>query len=256
MKTNLKFLAIILTVGFFFQSCSSDDDGSDINAPEITNFEYGEGSEHSTDPVVYKGSDLHVEADIYAEATVASITLEIHSHDLEDTDDEVVWDFEQVYDDASYQVINPTFHVHVDIPSDILAGEYHIELIVVDALGNSTVSDGHLDIMDVITLSDIEIDETAKRGEDFHAEFLVSAVNGIHNISVDIHAHGLELGDGEVEWDYEEVYSEFHELTEAEFHKHIAIPATAPAGEYHVTITVEDEDGNIVEHETHLDITA
>ncbi|QDO95623.1 DUF4625 domain-containing protein [Formosa sediminum] len=256
MNTQFKFLAIILSLGLFLQSCSSDDDGAVISAPVISDFEFGEGSEHSTEPVAYKGSDLHVEADIYAEATVASITLEIHSHDLTDTDDAIVWDFEQVYDDASYQVINPTFHEHVDIPSDILAGEYHVELIVVDALGNSTISEGHLEIMDVISLSDIDIEETAARGEDFHAEFLVTAVNGIHEISVDIHAHDLEVGEGEEEWDYEEVFADYHELTEAEFHEHIDIPATAPAGEYHVAFTIEDEDGNIVEYETHIDITA
>ena len=112
MKTNFKFLAIILSLGFFLQSCSSDDDSSVYNRPVITDFEYGEGSTHSSDPVAYTGSDLHVEADIYAEATVSSITLEIHSHDLTAADGEVVWDFQQVFNDAAYQVINPTFRAH------------------------------------------------------------------------------------------------------------------------------------------------
>ncbi|MFB9053837.1 DUF4625 domain-containing protein [Formosa undariae] len=258
MKTNFKFLAIILSLGLFLQSCSSDDDNTPVSsAPVITDFEYGEGSSHSTEFFAYKGSDIHLEASIYAEGVVSSITLSIHAHDLTLGDNEVDWDYENVYTDADYLVINPTFHEHVDVPTNIPSGEYHVELTVVDELGNSTEIEGHIQILDPITLSDIDIDATAKRGEDIHAEFFVTAVSGIHTISVDIHAHDLEVGVGEVEWDYEAEYQdEFHDLTEAEFHKHIDVPATAPVGEYHVLFTIEDENGNIEEYETHIDITA
>ncbi|WP_435132989.1 DUF4625 domain-containing protein [Formosa sp. A9] len=256
MKSNLKFLALIASIGFFLNSCSSDDDNSTFDAPVISNFEYGEGSEHSTEQVGYKGSDLHVEAEIFAEATVSSITLEIHSHDVTPAEGEVAWDFEHVYTDSKYLVMNPTFHEHIDIPSNIPAGEYHIELIVTDENGNSTEVDGHLEILSPITLSEISIDETVVRGSDMHAEFMIHAVYGIHNITVDIHAHDLTIGEGEEEWDFEAVYEEgFHGKTEAEFHKHIDVPATAPAGEYHATFTVEDEEGNTFEYETHIDVT-
>lgn len=257
MKTNLKFLAIILLLGFFLQSCSSDDDSAITSAPEITDFEYGEGSTHSTDLFAYKGSDIHIAADIYAEATVSSITLSIHAHDLELGDDEVDWDFETVYTDSDYLVINPGFHEHVDVPTDIPSGEYHIELTVVDEQGNSTEVEGYLQILDPITLSDFSIDTTVARGDDFHAEFLIDAVNGILSVTVDIHAHGITPGDGEVEWDYEEEFLEgYHEETSIEFHEHIDVPLTAPAGEYHMIFTVEDENGNTSEYETQIDITA
>lgn len=259
MKSNFKFLAIIAFFGILLNSCSSDDDNgsSSLNAPEITGFEYGEGSVHSTDQVAFKGSDIHLEAEINAEAVVSSITLSIHAHDLTLADGEVEWDFFQEYTDASYLVINPTFHEHVDVPTDIPAGEYHIELTVIDELGNSTEIEGHLEILNHITLSDYSVDTTAAKGADFHAEFMISALNGIHNITVDIHAHDLPVGDGEIEWDEEIVFSEgYHDLTDVEFHEHIDVPATAPAGEYHVTFTVEDEDGNTKSYETHIDITA
>jgi len=256
MKANFKFLAIIALLGTVLYSCSSDDDNS-MNAPQITNFEFGEGSEHSTDPVAYIGSDIHLEAEINAEATVSSITLIIHAHDLEVGEGEVEWDFEQVYTEAQYLVINPTFHVHVDVPPTAPAGEYHIELIVTDEDGNSTEVDGHIQILAPITLSDFSIDTTAARGGDFHAEFMIDAVNGIHSITVDVHAHGLTVGEGEVEWDYEEEFlGDYHEQTSIEFHEHIDIPATAPVGEYHIIFTVEDEDGNTTEYETHIDVTA
>lgn len=259
MKTNFKFLAIIAFFGVLTTSCSNDDDviTPSINAPVISNFEYGEGSVHSTEPFAYKGSDIHLEADIYAEVGVSSITLSIHSHDLTPGQNEVEWDFEQIYTSSNYQVINPSFHEHVDVPDNIPAGEYHIELLVIDELGNSTEIDGYIQILDVITLSDFSIDTTAVRGNDFHSEFQIDAVNGIHSITVAIHAHGLTVGAGEVEWDQEYVFSTgYHGLTEVEFHEHIDIPSTAPVGEYHIIFTVEDEDGTVKTYETHIDITA
>lgn len=257
MKTNLKPLAIIAFLGVILHSCSSDDENPSLAAPVISNFEYGEGSSHSEDQVAYKGSDIHLEAEITAEATVSSISVSIHAHDLEVGEGEVEWDLEQSFTDASYLVINPTFHEHIDIPSNIPSGEYHVVLTVTDELGNSTEAEGHLQIMDAISLSEISVSETVVRGTDFHTEFIISAVNGIHEITVDVHGHDLAVGEGEMEWDFENIYSEgYHELTEAEFHEHIDVPATAPAGEYHILFTIEDEDGNTLEYETHIDVTA
>ena len=258
MKANFKTLAIVAFSGLFLHSCSTDDDGNtNVTAPLITNFEFGEGSEHSTEPFAYKGSDLHLEAEINAVGIVSSISIDIHADDIEVGDGEVEWDYEDTFTKDSYLVINPTFHEHIDIPSNIPAGEYHIELTVTDELGNSTEIEGHLEILDPITISDFDMDTTVARGSDFHAEFMINAVNGIHNITVDIHGHDLAVGEGEVEWDEEVIFEDgFHEETEAEFHKHIDVPADAPAGEYHVLFTVEDEDGNTTEYETHIDVTA
>ncbi|WP_405604930.1 DUF4625 domain-containing protein [Polaribacter sp. Asnod1-A03] len=264
-KSKFKILAVIAFFALSFQSCSSDDDPVNLAAPVISDFEYGEGHhDHDDDDhdeeeeaYAYKGSDLHLEAEIYAEAIVSSIEISIHAHDLEVGDNEEEWDFEQVYTDANYLVINASFHEHIDIPATAPAGEYHIELIVTDELGNVTEVEGHIDILDVITLSDISIDSEVVRGDDFHTEFMIDAVNGIHSISVDVHAHDITPADGEVEWDFEEEFLEgYHEETEVEFHEHIDVPATAPAGEYHITFTVEDEDGNTKEYETHIDVTA
>lgn len=258
MKTNFKSLAIVAFLGLVLHSCSSDDDGAtNVAPPVITNFEFGEGSEHSTEPYAYKGSDLHLEAEINAEGIVSSISIDIHADDVEVGEGEVEWHYELTWTDANYLVINPTLHEHIDIPSNIPAGEYHIVLTVTDELGNSTEVEGHLEILDPITISDFHMDTTVQRGSDFHVEFMIEAVNGIHNISVDIHAHDIAVGEGEVKWDYEEIFEDgFHEEVEAEFHKHIDVPATAPAGEYHVLFTVEDEDGNTTEYDTHIDVTA
>ncbi|GLB49122.1 DUF4625 domain-containing protein [Neptunitalea lumnitzerae] len=257
MKTILKNVSVIALIATTLFSCNNDDDGTPVGAaPVINNFEYGEGSTHSTDPVAYKGADIHLEADITAENIVSSITIDIHAHDLTPAEGEVEWDYENVYTDADYQVINPTFHEHIDVPANIPAGEYHMTLTVIDELGNSTEVEGHIDILDYISVSDLNIDSSVARGSDFHAEFMIDAVNGIHGIDVDIHAHDIVPGAGEVEWDYENEFTTgYHGETEVEFHEHIDVPANAPAGEYHITFTIEDEDGNTHEFETHIDVT-
>lgn len=143
LSHSVKTLLVLVAFTVTLASCSDDDEPA---APVITNFEYGEGSTHSTDPVAYKGFEIHLEADIVAAGTIQSIVLEIHSHDATPGDGEVAWDFEQTYT-AKYQVKNATFHEHVDIPGNIPAGEYHVELIVTDKNGRSTEVEGHLEIL-------------------------------------------------------------------------------------------------------------
>ncbi len=255
MKTNFKSLAFLAFLGILLFSCS-DDDNPLTNAPIISDFEYGEGNDHSTDQFAYKGSELHMEAVIYAEATVKEIKVDIHAHDLTPAEGEVEWDFEKTYTDTNYQVINATFHEHIDIPSNIPSGEYHVTLTVVDELGNSTEIEDHIQILDPIGLSDISIDSSVQRGTDMHAEFEIFAVHSIHNVTVDIHAHDLPIATGELEWNFEQTYEEgIYGLTEAEFHQHIDVPVTAPAGKYHAVFTVEDEKGNTFDHHAHIDVT-
>ncbi|MBN7811827.1 DUF4625 domain-containing protein [Algoriphagus sp. H41] len=253
---HLRHALLISLMALALFSCKDDEDVT-FDAPVISGFEFGEGGTHSTEGSAYRGSDLHLEAEILAEATVASITVTIHGHDLPVGEGEEEWDFSQTYTDDKYLVKNPTFHEHIDIPANAPAGEYHIVMEVTDEAGKTTEVEGHLDVKAPVTIGDFEMDEAVVRGSDFHVEFMINTVNGIHQITVDVHAHGLTPGAGEVAWDFEEVFEEgYHGLTEAEFHEHIDVPANAAAGEYHVIFTIEDEDGNTVEHETHIDVTA
>lgn len=256
---NIKLLAIVFVLLSTVVACDNDDEapGPEFDAPKISTFEFGEGSDHSTEPVAYKGSDIHMEAEIDAPATVASIVLSIHGHDLTVGDDEEEWDFEKTYTDEKYLVKNPSFHEHVDIPANIPAGEYHISLTVIDELGNEVESEGHIEILSPVSVSNISIDETVVRGNDLHAEFMVNAIHGVHHIIVDIHGHGITVGEGEIEWHYDAEFEEgYHGETEVEFHEHIDVPATAPAGEYHISITIEDEGGFEYKFESHLEVSA
>src|SRR5690606_36976234 len=143
MKTNFKFLILLSTFGFLLHSCSSDDDAIQaIMSPVISNFEFGQGASHTTDRVAYKGSDVHLEAKISASAEIQRIELTIHAHDLELENGQENWEFSKEFTDEKYQVLNPTFHEHIDIPTNIPSGEYHIEFTVTDVNGETASVEG------------------------------------------------------------------------------------------------------------------
>jgi len=254
MKMYFRFFTLSLLVGFLVVSCSEEEEPM-LAPPSITQFEYGAGTTHSTIPVGYKGSDLHLAADIEADAAIREIVLSIHSHDATPSEEEVEWDFERIYNDAKYQVMNPEFHEHIDIPENIPSGEYHISLSVEDELGNISEQEGELEIIDPVQINDVEIADSVVRGAEIHAEFSIHAIHGIHKVSVDIHSHGLIPGDGEMEWTYEQEFTgDYHGKTEVVFHEHIDVPITAPAGEYHVLFIVEDEKGNSKAYDTYTEV--
>lgn len=160
MKTFFKPLFFFALAAFVLQSCTEEDDDILVAAPVISNFEIGgahdeehEGEEHSDEDhegeaVAHKGESMHIGADILAQVRITSITLEIHSDEVQPGAGEVEWDFDQVYTDAKYMVLNPEFHEDIQIPANIPSGEYHVTLTVVDERGNSTSAEGHIDIMD------------------------------------------------------------------------------------------------------------
>ena len=165
MKTLFKSLLLFALAAFVLQSCSDDDDDVVVGAPVISNFEVGgahdehgdedqadddhsDEGDHAHEGVVHKGEGMHVGADILAQVRVSSITLEIHGHDLVAAAGEVDWDFEQVYTDPKYLVLNPEFHEDIMVPANIPSGEYHVKLTVTDEAGNSTVAEVDVDIVD------------------------------------------------------------------------------------------------------------
>jgi hypothetical protein len=86
-------------------------------------------------------------------------------------------------------------------------------------------------------------------GSDFHIDAAITAPGSIAEIQVEIHP---ESGAG---WEYDSVYTEgFAGLNNAQFHKHIDIPADAALGHYHLHLTVTDKNGAKVDIEEEIEI--
>lgn len=86
-------------------------------------------------------------------------------------------------------------------------------------------------------------------GGDFHIDADITAAGGIAEVQLEIHP---ESGPG---WEYDSVYTEgLAGLKNAEFHKHIDIPADAAIGHYHLHLTVTDKNGMKADIEEEIEI--
>ena len=102
-----------------------------------------------------------------------------------------------------------------------------------------------------ITLTEVGHDNSkhAHPGHDLHLEAEIVAEGVIKSINVEIHQ---EDGSFEIEKSY--VEGKYIGVKNVEFHEHIDIPANAPLGEYHLHLTVTDNEGQQSMAETYIDI--
>ena len=149
MKTIFKPIFFSLLTTILFISCTDDE----IQPPVISNVEVGavhdEGAEdvHADEGIAHPGESMHVGADILAFARIESITVNIHSDEITPAAGEVAWEFEEVYTDAKYQVLNAELHEDIMVPENAALGEYHVYIIVVDEASNSTRAEAHFDLV-------------------------------------------------------------------------------------------------------------
>jgi hypothetical protein len=85
-------------------------------------------------------------------------------------------------------------------------------------------------------------------GNDLHMQAEIVAEGKIDKISVEIHK---EDGTGD---HIEAEYTDYSGQKNATFHKHIDIPATTVAGDYHFHLTVTDQEGQSTTFETDITI--
>ena len=154
MKSIFKPILLFLFSTILFISCTKDD----IKPPVISNLEVGavhdedhsdEGGEdeHADEGVAHPGESMHIGAEILAFARIETITIDIHSDEVTPGAGEVAWEFEQVYTDAKYRVLNAELHEDITVPANAALGEYHVYVIVTDEAGNSTTAEAHFDLV-------------------------------------------------------------------------------------------------------------
>lgn len=102
-----------------------------------------------------------------------------------------------------------------------------------------------------ITLTEVghENSGKAEQGDDLHLEADIVAEGLIKSIHVEIHR---ENGSYEIEKSYTE--GKYVGVKNTEFHEHINIPADAPLGEYHLHLTVTDNEGQTATAEAHVEV--
>lgn len=256
MKNKILYLIPMLLL--FITACSDDDENIlDTESPSITVNEPTEGE------VFEAGGEMHFDILLSDNEMLASYRVEIHnnfdghSHGsvmksngefTRQSADVTPWSYNETYEIEGNQT---TFedHQHIEIPENAAEGAYHLGIVVIDAAGNENqayvefmIGHDHSDEDHGITITNLSIDD-ATRGGDVHADAQLTVPNGISNVSVNIHGHGLDPQEGEQAWEFDGEFPSYTG-TSAEFHEHIDIPADAAPGEYHMTITVIDSEGH------------
>ncbi|MDR2773550.1 MAG: DUF4625 domain-containing protein [Tannerella sp.] len=133
--SGILFLTSLSTLALL--SCKKDEVIPE--KPVITITEVG--SHDMPEGKVKAGDELHLEAEIVADGSIARIDVEIHQEEGGG------FEIEKSYVDGKYiGVKNVEFHEHIDIPAETPAGEYHLHLTVTDKEGQSTTAEAELTI--------------------------------------------------------------------------------------------------------------
>lgn len=173
-KRNYVHLTLMAVAFLFIHISCSDDKNDDFPAPLISNLEIG----YHNSQEGYRGSDLHIDADIMAEGRIDRIVIEIHPESDHHHDhkaghaayhDEVEWEFTHTWTEFS-GLKNTNFHKHIDIPLAASPGDYHFHFMVIDMDGKVTTADADLKIKNPenTPAPEITITSAPADGEVFH----------------------------------------------------------------------------------------
>jgi len=133
---KVKILLSIIAVVFMISSCTKS------GFPEINNLELG--LENSK--TAYLGKDFHIEAEVVAVNLIQKIDIKIYDEKLDAGQTNPAWEYTNViiYTDNLKNVL---LHEHIDVPSNVATGEYHIHISVTDKEGNQTEKEDHIDVV-------------------------------------------------------------------------------------------------------------
>lgn len=133
MKTIIALPFLLILSLLWFSSC--EEDNSDVQKPEVANFEVGYND------TIYIGGDVHIEFEVSDNDRLDYYQVKIHPEG-EHHDDDLSKEGDEWEVDTTFTEINGlrNFEVHnheIKIPETAHAGEYHFDLEIVDMAGNS-----------------------------------------------------------------------------------------------------------------------
>jgi len=129
MKKPEFFLLVIALVTAFI-ACEKEEE---YDFPYIVMNELG----YENLKTAYQGEEFHIDADVYADAKIEQIILEIHKEDNHKGGGE--WVVDSVYTTGYEGLKNTSFHEHLLVPSAAETGSYHFHLSVNDTEGNQAI---------------------------------------------------------------------------------------------------------------------
>lgn len=243
MKTkNLILLLTSIFIIALISSCKKTDD----TKPTFTVHEPVSGE------VVITGNEIHFEADFSDDTELGQYKIDIHNnfdgHGHGKTESLTPWE-ESIINDLDGK--SKSVHIHIDVPTDIAAGEYHFIVSCTDAAGNEA--------------DPVEIEITIQNSDDLvaptlnitspadHATFTAGSDIIVSGTAAD--NAGLETIEIVVkrEADETEVHDADIDVSGTSYTINETISTTGWAsGEYHLSIKAIDAVNNSVTEERHV----
>ncbi len=196
MKKFLSSVSVLLLLIIAVTSCNKDNDV--VAKPTVTGLEVGSGNNKTA----YAGSDLHIEAEVAATATIENIVIEIHP------EAGAGWEFSQAFTDGYTGNKNATLHEHIEIPASAAAGNYHLHIKVADRSGNVTVAESDLKIerknpSAALIFTSVTGNGVEGHGDHFHG--LGAAVEGASD-TILFDEKGAAISNGHLHLEPESIY--------------------------------------------------
>ncbi len=138
-------LAIILLISFIITSCDKDDT-ENSTPPEIYDFFAGTHPPEANDTIVKRpGAEIIVDfsARSLNDGRLEAYHIEIHDHPESGNSADEYKIIDELFDnEPTFRGLrNTSVHKHIAIPEEAPLGEYHVEVVVIDEFGNSTMVD-------------------------------------------------------------------------------------------------------------------
>ncbi len=235
MKTKYFFPTLLSALFLFVLASCSDDDKEETlpKAPVIENIELG----LDNSKVGYAGTDLHVEANIKAEAGLQSVYVQIVP-----TNDGSAWYVAENYtgtavtDKQEYNL-----HRHYDIPEKAKLGTYDVMITAVDKSGQKTVYKDQIEIVKDPRLPIAKATAATYADGKLTVKADITAAAGLRSIEIKVKtiSHSVQA-------------DKIKGKTEYSLNEELDVASLA-AGHYHFFVTITDRDDKVFSYEGHFD---
>lgn len=225
MRQVFCFITTVVATGVLLVSCNS---GS-VTGLGVSDLKIGTAAK---DKSSHLGAPIPVSGTVFAEHNVASLEVSLKDESGAETLIQ-----QQLTDEVSGST-KTDFSTHLSLPADAEAGNYLVSLTVKDQQGNEQTEESPITLRidsSFPAIVDLDVGINAA-GNDLHLESNLAAANKLAKVIV--------LIEGE-SWNKEVEFAKSNVVGKVtlHFHEHVHVDQ-APAGDYKVTLTIVDENGN------------
>lgn len=232
MKKYTYLLSAVFAL--FLASCSKDENKEIVSAlPVIQHVEIGLNNSKKA----YTESDLHLEAEIVAEAGIKKVEVQITPK----VDGPSTFMIVESYTTKFLNKKEAELHEHYDVPKNAKEGEYSVVIIVIDQLDRKVTYE------DTLTIEkDPSLPTATERLASYDSNILsvkatIKAPNKLASVVVKVK---------DIEQKFED--TDLVGQTEYAFDKQIDV-TSLNNGHYHFFVTITDQAGKVFSYEGHFD---